>query len=216
MCYTHTVSDVYYVKEFEMVKNVSSVKNNNTVKNTKTISKSVNKTPNDEYMFNPGDFVVYPAHGVGQVVEIKSENIGGQSLDFVAVNFQKEKATVKIPVSKLKKDSSSLRQLSSDSIMDSAVRVLHSKAKVRRVQWSRRSQEYMEKIKSNNPIALAEVLRDLYKDPEKSEQTYSERQIYDQAFGLFVPEYALVHKIKEDEASAQLSSLLKNRSKSGD
>ena len=97
--------------------------------------------------------------------------------------------------------------------MDSAVRVLHSKAKVRRVQWSRRSQEYMEKIKSNNPIALAEVLRDLYKDPDKSEQTYSERQIYDQAFGLFVPEYALVHKIKEDEASVQLSTLLKNRSK---
>ena len=195
-----------------MVKSSGSTKSTSTVKATKTN----NKVPNDEYIFNPGDFVVYPAHGVGQVVEIKSENIGGQKLDFVAVNFQKEKATVKIPISKLKKDSASLRQLSSDSIMDSAVRVLHTKAKVRRVQWSRRSQEYMEKIKSNNPIALAEVLRDLYKDPDKSEQTYSERQIYDQAFGLFVPEYALVHKIKEDEASARLSSVLKNRSKSAD
>lgn len=196
-----------------MVKSSGSAKSVSSTKTSKAGSKTVNKHANDEYMFNPGDFVVYPAHGVGQVVEIKSENIGGQKLDFVAVNFQKEKATVKIPISKLKKDSSSLRQLSSDSIMDSAVRVLHSKAKVRRVQWSRRSQEYMEKIKSNNPIALAEVLRDLYKDPDKSEQTYSERQIYDQAFGLFVPEYALVHKIKEDEASVQLSTLLKNRSK---
>jgi CarD family transcriptional regulator len=196
-----------------MVKSSGSAKSVSSTKTSKAGSKTVNKHTNDEYMFNPGDFVVYPAHGVGQVVEIKSENIGGQKLDFVAVNFQKEKATVKIPISKLKKDSSSLRQLSSDSIMDSAVRVLHSKAKVRRVQWSRRSQEYMEKIKSNNPIALAEVLRDLYKDPDKSEQTYSERQIYDQAFGLFVPEYALVHKIKEDEASVQLSTLLKNRSK---
>lgn len=196
-----------------MAKSSGSVKSVNGVRNSKTTSKASSKPVNDEYMFNPGDFVVYPAHGVGQVVEIKSENICGQKLDVVSVNFQKEKATVKIPVSSLKKDASSLRQLSSNSIMDSAVRVLHSKAKVRRVQWSRRSQEYMEKIKSNNPIALAEVLRDLYKDPEKSEQTYSERQIYDQAFGLFVPEYALVHKIKEDEASVQLSSLLKNRSK---
>lgn len=196
-----------------MVKSSSVAKSVNNSKTSKTVSKAINKPENDEYMFNPGDFVVYPARGVGQVVEIKSENICGQKLDVVSVNFQKEKATVKIPVSTLKKDTSSLRQLSSNSIMDSAVRVLHSKAKVRRVQWSRRSQEYMEKIKSNNPIALAEVLRDLYKDPEKSEQTYSERQIYDQAFGLFVPEYALVHKIKEDEASAQLSSFLKNRSK---
>ena len=212
MCYTVTVSNIVCYKEFMMVKSSGSTKSTSTVKATKTN----NKVPNDEYIFNPGDFVVYPAHGVGQVVEIKSENIGGQKLDFVAVNFQKEKATVKIPISKLKKDSASLRQLSSDSIMDSAVRVLHTKAKVRRVQWSRRSQEYMEKIKSNNPIALAEVLRDLYKDPDKSEQTYSERQIYDQAFGLFVPEYALVHKIKEDEASARLSSVLKNRSKSAD
>lgn len=166
---------------------------------------------NDEYTFNPGDYVVYPARGVGQITEIKSENIGGQNLDFISVNFTKDKAVVKIPVSKVKKETSSLRQLSSDSIMESAVRVLHSKAKIKRVQWSRRSQEYLEKIKSNNPIALAEVLRDLYKDPEKHEQTYSERQIYDQAFGLFAPEYALVHKIKEDEASQQLSSILKNR-----
>ncbi len=169
---------------------------------------------NDEYMFNPGDFVVYPTRGVGQITEIKSENICGQNLEFVSVSFNKDKATVKIPVAKIKKENTALRQLASDSVMDTAVRVLHSKAKIKRVQWSRRSQEYMEKIKSNNPIALAEVLRDLYKDPEKHEQTYSERQIYDQAFGLFVPEYALVHKIKEDEASAQLSSILKNRNTS--
>lgn len=166
----------------------------------------------DEYMFNPGDFVVYPARGVGQVTGIQSENICGQKLDFISVNFNKDKATVKIPLSKVKKESSSLRQISSDAIMDSAIRVLKSKAKIKRVQWSRRSQEYMEKIKSGNPIMLAEVLRDLYKDPEKHEQTYSERQIYDQAMGLFVPEYAIVHKMKEDEAVLKLCSILKNRS----
>lgn len=166
---------------------------------------------NDEYMFNQGDFVVYPARGVGQITGIKSENICGQDLTCVSVSFKKDKATVKIPVSKIKKENTSLRQLASNTVMDNAVRILHGKAKIKRVQWSRRSQEYMDKIKSNSPTALAEVLRDLYKDPEKHEQTYSERQIYDQAFGLFVPEYALVHKIQEDEASKQLSSILKNR-----
>lgn len=165
----------------------------------------------DDYTFNPGDFVVYPARGVGQVTEIKSENVCGQKLDFIAVNFNKDRATVKIPVSSVRKDSASLRQIASTSIMDSAINVLKSKAKVKRVQWSRRSQEYTEKIKSGNPIALAEVLRDLYKDPEKNEQTYSERQIYDQALGLFAPEYALVNKIKEDEASSRLASILKGR-----
>ncbi len=166
----------------------------------------------DEYLFNPGDFVVYPARGVGQVTGIQSEDVCGQKLDFISVSFNKDKATVKIPLSKIKKEASSLRRISSGDMMDSAVRVLKSKAKIKRVQWSRRSQEYMEKIKFGNPIMLAEVLRDLYKDPEKSEQTYSERQIYDQAMGLLVPEYALVHKIKEDEAVMKLSSILKNRS----
>lgn len=165
----------------------------------------------DEYMFNPGDFVVYPARGVGQVTEIKSENIGGQSLDFISVNFNKDKATVKIPVSSIKKEATALRQLSSCAIMDSAEQVLTGKAKIKRIQWSRRSQEYQEKIKSGNPIALAEVLRDLYKDPDKHEQTYSERQIYDQAMGLFAPEYALVHKIEEKEAAQRLATILKNR-----
>lgn len=166
----------------------------------------------NEYLFNPGDFVVYPTRGVGRVTGIQSENVCGQQLDFVSVSFQKDKATVKIPLTKVKKEASSLRQISSDEIMDSAVRVLRSKAKIRRVQWSRRSQEYLEKIKTGNPIMLAEVLRDLYRDPEKAEQTYSERQIYDQALSLFLPEYALVHKMKEDEASLKLASILKNKS----
>ncbi len=168
----------------------------------------------DEFTFNPGDFVVYPARGVGQITEIKSEDVCGQKLDFVAVNFNKDRATVKIPLTNIKKETAALRQISSASIMDDAVKVLKSRAKVRRVQWSRRSQEYSEKIKSGDPIALAEVMRDLYKDPEKNEQTYSERQIYDQAFSLFAPEYALVHKIKEDEANTRLCNILKSRADS--
>lgn len=166
----------------------------------------------DEYIFNPGDFVVYPTRGVGQVTGIKSENIGGQQLDVLSVCFNKDKATVKIPLAKVQKNASPIREISSNATMDSALRVLCSKPKIKRVQWSRRSQEYMEKIKSGNPVMLAEVLRDLYKDPEKHEQTYSERQIYDQAMNLFVPEYALVHQMKEEEAALKLCTILKNRS----
>ena len=165
----------------------------------------------DEYTFNPGDFVVYPARGVGQITEIKSEDVCGQQLDIVSVNFNKDRATVKIPLSKIKKDASSLRQISTPAVMADAVKVLKGKAKVRRVQWSRRSQEYTDKIKSGDPIQLAEVMRDLYKDPEKNEQTYSERQIYDQAMHLFVPEYALVNNLKDEEATVQLSNILKSR-----
>lgn len=164
----------------------------------------------DKYTFNSGDFVVYPARGVGQVTGIKSENVCGQNLDVVIVTFDKDKATVKIPLTNAK-STGSLRQISNSSTMDSAVNVLKSKAKVKRVQWSRRSQEYSEKIKSGDPIALAEVIRDLYKDPAKNDQTYSERQIYDQALGLFTPEYALVHKLSEADATKQLNSILKSR-----
>ena len=104
----------------------------------------------DEYTFNPGDFVVYPARGVGQITEIKSEDVCGQQLDIVSVNFNKDRATVKIPLSKIKKDASSLRQISTPAVMADAVKVLKGKAKVRRVQWSRRSQEYTDKIKSTS------------------------------------------------------------------
>ena len=87
--------------------------------------------------------------------------------------------------------------------MDEALNTLKGKAKIKRTQWGKRSQEYMAKINSGDPVAVAEVLRDLYKDPNKSEQTYSERQFYEQAMARLVSEYAVVKKVKEDEAAVK-------------
>ncbi len=164
----------------------------------------------DDYKFNPGDFVVYPAHGVGKVTEIEKKDIAGQKLELIAINFDKDKLTLRIPLANAQK--TGLRQISSNNVMVSAVRVLRGKAKIKRAQWSKRSQEYLMKINSGDPVAVAEVLRDLYKDPDKNEQTYSERQIYDQAMGRFVKEYAVVNKMEESEAIAHLSDILRTKS----
>lgn len=164
-----------------------------------------------DYTFNPGDFVVYPAHGVGQVTEIQQTAVAGQNLDLIAINFTKDKMMLRIPLASAQR--TGLRQVATPAVMDTAVHTLKSKAKVKRIQWSKRSQEYVTKINSGDPIAVAEVLRDLYKDPAISEQTYSERQIYEQALGRFVSEYAVVNKINEDEATAKLETILQSKTK---
>lgn len=163
-----------------------------------------------DYTFNPGDFVVYPAHGVGQVKEIQQTAVAGQNLDLIAINFNKDKMMLRIPLNSAKK--SGLRQVADASVLDSAIRILKGKAKVKRAQWSKRSQEYLSKINSGDPIAVAEVLRDLYKNPAVAEQTYSERQIYEQAMGRFASEYAVIHHIKESEAAIKVESILQSKS----
>ncbi|MBR5130653.1 MAG: CarD family transcriptional regulator [Alphaproteobacteria bacterium] len=165
-----------------------------------------------DYTFNPGDFVVYPAHGVGQITNIEQTEVAGQKLDLIAVNFNKDKLTLRIPMPNAQK--TGLRQIVTSATMDEAVRTLKGKAKIKRVQWGKRSQEYMSKINSGDVISVAEVLRDLYKDPEKAEQTYSERQIYEQAMHRLVSEYAVVKKVKEEDAMSKLESVLQTKNAS--
>lgn len=162
-----------------------------------------------EYTFNPGDFVVYPAHGVGQVMDIEQTEVAGQKLELIAVNFNKDKLTLRIPMPNAQK--TGLRQIVTSAAMDKAVHTLKGKAKIKRTQWGKRSQEYMSKINSGDPVSVAEVLRDLYKDPEKAEQTYSERQIYEQAMARLVSEYAVVKNVKEDEATSKLEAVLQTK-----
>ena len=159
-----------------------------------------------DYEFNPGDYVVYPVHGVGQVKDITSTCVGGQELDLIAINFDKEKLTLKIPLSNTTR--TGLRSLSTKEVMGQAEAVLKSKSKTKRAQWSRRAQEYNLKINSGDPLAIAEVLRDLYKHPTKGEQTYSERQLYEQAMARFAPEFAAIHKIEEKDSVSKIESIL--------
>ena len=162
-----------------------------------------------DYTFNPGDVVVYPAHGVGQVTDIEQTEVAGQKLELIAVNFNKDKLTLRIPMPNAQK--TGLRQIVTSATMDEAIHTLKGKAKVKRAQWGKRSQEYMSKINSGDPILVAEVLRDLYKDPEKAEQTYSERQIYEQAMNRLVSEYAVIKKVKEEEAICKVETVLQTK-----
>jgi len=158
------------------------------------------------YTFNPGDFVVYPAHGVGQVTERQTTTVAGQDLDLIAIHFTKDKMTMKIPSDQAVEKG--LRQVATPITMETVETVLRKKVKAKRVQWSKRSAEYIAKIGSGDPVSLAEVLRELYKDPAVASQTYSERQLYEKALGRLAPEYAVVHNMSEAEACSAIEACL--------
>ena len=133
-----------------------------------------------EYTFSAGDFVVYPTHGVGKVLSITKDKIAGQELELISVHFDKDRMILRVPMTKAK--NSGLRKLSNRSVIDNALNILRSKTKVKRTMWSRRAQEYEMKINSGDPLSIAEVVRDLYRSDAQADQSYSERQIYEQAF----------------------------------
>ena len=166
----------------------------------------MNKKTTSKIAFNSGEFVVYPAHGVGKVADIATQKIGGSELELIVVNFDKDKMTLRVPLCKA--ESIGLRKISETSIMDEAVDVLKGKAKVKKIMWSRRAQEYENKINSGSPVAIAEVVRDLYRRENLSEQSYSERQIYEQALDRLANEYAICNNISAPDATKKLLDIL--------
>jgi len=161
---------------------------------------------NDNYNFNEGDYVVYPAHGVGQVEGIETQTIGGMEIQLYAISFEKDRMRLKIPV--MKAPSAGLRKLSSENHINDAIKTLRGRARIRRTMWSRRAQEYETKINSGDPVAIAEVLRDLKRSNDETEQSYSERQIYQSALERLAREVAAVERITEAQASDQLEDIL--------
>ncbi|WP_404382226.1 CarD family transcriptional regulator [Caenispirillum salinarum] len=157
--------------------------------------------------FTAGDFVVYPAHGVGRVLEVEKQTIAGHELELFVVSFERERMTLRIPVTKAK--TSGLRKLSSKKAMDSALTTLKGRARVKRAMWSRRAQEYEAKIISGDPVAIAEVVRDLHRSATQPEQSFSERQIYEQALERLSHELAAVEQIEPEAATERLEKLLK-------
>jgi len=166
----------------------------------------MNKKTSSAYTFNSGDYVVYPAHGVGKVSDITKQKVAGTELELIVVNFDKDKMTLRIPMAKA--ENSGLRRISETATMNDALSVLKGKAKVKKVMWSRRAQEYENKINSGNPVAIAEVVRDLYRSENLAEQSYSERQIYEQALDRLANEVAVCDNISTDEATKKLISIL--------
>lgn len=161
---------------------------------------------NDNFNFNKGDYVVYPAHGVGQIEGLETQTIGGMEISLYAISFEKERMRLKIPV--VKAQTSGLRKLSTGARLDDAIKTLKGRSRVRRTMWSRRAQEYETKINSGDPVSIAEVLRDLKRSNDDTEQSYSERQIYQSALERLAREVAAVEKITEGKATEQLEDIM--------
>ncbi len=156
--------------------------------------------------FKKGDFVVYPAHGVGRVEGVDTFTVGGEEVSLYSIMFEQDRMRLKVPVAKAK--TSGLRRLSSRDRIKEALSTLQGKSKVRRVMWSRRAQEYESKINSGDPVSIAEVVRDLHRGTDQPEHSYSERQIYQAALERLARELAAVEKIDQTKATAKLETVL--------
>ncbi len=157
--------------------------------------------------FSAGDYVVYPTHGVGRIQGVENQEIAGTSLKVIVITFEKERMTLRVPVGKA--TNSGLRRLSSRKEMETALKTLKGRSRIRRMMWSRRAQEYEAKINSGDPVSIAEVVRDLYRNAGQPDQSYSERQIYQAALDRLARELAAVEKIDEMAAAQKLESVLR-------
>ena len=159
--------------------------------------------------FNSGEYVVYPTHGVGKVTNIAKQTIAGNELELLVVNFDKDKMTLRVPMAKL--DKVGIRKISDETTMKEALAILKGKPRVKKVMWSRRAQEYENKINSGNPIAVAEVIRDLHRSENLAEQSYSERQIYEHALERLASEVAVFDKCSLEDANKKLLDIVSSR-----
>lgn len=159
--------------------------------------------------FNSGEYVVYPTHGVGKVTNIAKQTIAGSELELLVVNFDKDKMTLRVPVAKL--DKVGIRKISDETTMKEALSILKGKPRVKKVMWSRRAQEYENKINSGNPIAVAEVIRDLHRSENLAEQSYSERQIYEHALERLASEVAIFDNSSVEDANKKLLDIVSSR-----
>ena len=156
--------------------------------------------------FQINDFVVYPSHGVGRIVDEEVQNVAGFELKMYVLTFDKDKMTLKVPKDKIA--STGMRKLSSANTIGKALQVISGKAKVKRAMWSRRAQDYEQKINSGELILIAEVVRDLHRNDEQREQSYSERQLYEAALERLTREIAAVDGVEEQAAQKKVDKVL--------
>jgi CarD family transcriptional regulator len=159
--------------------------------------------------FRPNEYVVYPAHGVGQIVSVEEQEIAGLTLELFVISFEKDKMTLRVPTNKAIQIG--MRSLSSPDVVMKAMTTLKGKAKVKRAMWSRRAQEYEQKINSGDLIAIAEVVRDLHRNDDQREQSYSERQLYEAALERLTREVAAIDDGDEAAATKKVDDVLVSR-----
>lgn len=164
------------------------------------------KTVSQRHGFKTNELIVYPAHGVGRIIGIEEQEIAGMSLELFVITFDKEKLTLRVPTGKL--ESVGMRKLAEDDVVKKAMETLKGRARVKRTMWSRRAQEYVAKINSGDLISIAEVVRDLYRSEAQPEQSYSERQLYEDALDRMAREIAAVEKLDDRGAVQRIIDVL--------
>lgn len=169
---------------------------------------SSQKKASSRHGFRTGESIVYPAHGVGQIVAIEDQEVAGMTLELFVIDFEKDKMRLKVPVAKA--EAVGMRKLSETDFVERALKVVQGRARVKKTMWSRRAQEYDAKINSGDLIQIAEVVRDLYRAESQPEQSYSERQLYEAALGRMARELAAVNEVSDTEA-VQLIELNLNK-----
>jgi CarD family transcriptional regulator len=156
--------------------------------------------------FKTSEFVVYPAHGVGQIIAIEEQEVAGARLELFVINFVKDKMTLRVPTSKIA--SVGMRKLAETPMVRRALETLKGRARIKRTMWSRRAQEYEAKINSGDIVAIAEVVRDLFRSESQPEQSYSERQLYEAALDRLSREVSAVQRLTETEAIKEIEAAL--------
>src|ERR1700685_2595492 len=156
--------------------------------------------------FKTSEFIVYPAHGVGQIVSIEEQEVAGARLELFVINFVKDKMTLRVPTSKVM--SVGMRKLAETPMVKRALETLKGRARIKRTMWSRRAQEYEAKINSGDIVAIAEVVRDLFRSDTQPEQSYSERQLYEAALDRLSREVSAVEGITETRAIKGIEAAL--------
>ena len=167
----------------------------------------ISRASNKDETFAEGDHVVYPTHGVGRVEKIAVEEIAGHKLELIHITFEENRMTLRVPVAKAR--SAGLRKLATRKLFDEALAVLKGKARIKRTMWSRRAQEYEAKINSGDPLAIAEVVRDLHRNAGQPDQSFSERQIYEAAMDRLAAELAALDNTDKMTASIKLANYIK-------
>lgn len=156
--------------------------------------------------FRTNEYIVYPAHGVGKIVSIEEQEVAGAKLELFVIDFEQDKMTLRVPTAKC--DAVGMRKLAVDGTVKKALTTLKGKPRVRRTMWSRRAQEYEAKINSGDLVSIAEVVRDLYRAESQPEQSYSERQLYEQALDRMSREVAAVENLDEHGAAQKITGIL--------
>jgi CarD family transcriptional regulator len=169
------------------------------------------KPVHQRHGFKTNEWIVYPAHGVGRIVGIEEQEIAGMTLELFVITFEKDKMTLRVPTGK--SQSVGMRKLAEEGVVKRAMETLKGRARIKRTMWSRRAQEYEAKINSGDLVAIAEVVRDLYRSESQPEQSYSERQLYEAALDRMARELAAVEKLDERGAVQRITEVLAKSAK---